>query len=65
MLAHCLYVLTDDNYPAIADLRADDRYLTCLVGIVRPDRVLDKCTQESFDQRSVTLGVLVAGLFSV
>jgi hypothetical protein len=65
MLAHCLYVLTDDNYPAISDIRADASYLTCLLDIVRPREVSYGKGKEPSDQRSVTLGVLVAGAFAV
>lgn len=61
MLAHCLYVLTDDNFPAIADIRADAGYLTCLLGIVQSDEMWSGKGKVLCDQRSVMLGVLVAG----
>lgn len=63
MLAHCLYVLTDDNYPAISDIKADVGYLACLLDIVRPSEVSNGKGKEPSDQRSVMLSVLVAGVF--
>ena len=37
--AQCLYVLTDDNQPAIDELRSNAAYSTCLLEIVRTDGV--------------------------
>ena len=65
MIAHCLYVLTDDNYPTISDIRADVNYLTCLLDIVRPNELPNGKGKEPSDQQSVMLGVLVAGEFAV
>lgn len=56
-------MLTDDNYPAIADIRADAGYVTSLLDIVRPSEVSNGKGKEPSDQRSVMLGVLVAGKF--
>lgn len=60
--AQCLYVLTDDNYPAITDIRAYASYITCLLDIVRPSEVSNGKGKEPSNQRSVMLGVLVAGI---
>ena len=35
-LAQCLYVLSDDNDPVIADLRANSTYHAILLAITRP-----------------------------
>ena len=52
--AQCLYVLTDDNYPAISDIKADASYISCLLSIARQ-------ASTSNDSRTVTLSVLAAG----
>ncbi|KAK2461461.1 hypothetical protein APHAL10511_005924 [Amanita phalloides] len=59
--AQCLYVLTDDNEPAITDIRSDAGYTSCLVSIVRssPDALQ---TKDPSDHRLVTLRVLAAGV---
>lgn len=61
ILAHSLYVLTDDNYPAISDVKADAGYLACLLEIVRSGEVANGKAKEPSDPRSVTLKVLAAG----
>ncbi|KAF9469766.1 armadillo-type protein [Collybia nuda] len=60
--AHSLYVLTDDNYPAIINVKADAGYLSCLLEIVRSDEVTNGKSKEPSDPRSVTLKVLAAGI---
>ncbi|GLB35792.1 putative ARM repeat-containing protein [Lyophyllum shimeji] len=60
--AHCLYVLTDDNYPAIADVRADAGYISCLLEIARPGEATNGKAKEPSDPRSTTLKVLCAGI---
>ncbi|KAG6876150.1 hypothetical protein C0992_000680 [Termitomyces sp. T32_za158] len=55
--AHCLYVLTDDNAPAISDLRADAGYLSCLLDIARSPEVKDPS-----DPRYTSLKVLCSGI---
>ncbi|KAJ7471753.1 armadillo-type protein [Mycena latifolia] len=61
--AQCLYVLTDDNYPAIADIRADGSYIACLMSIINPDENMQSGTApESADPRAVTLRVLASGI---
>ena len=36
--AQCLYVLTDDNPPAIDELRSNGAYVACLLTIARPEQ---------------------------
>ncbi|KAK0198737.1 armadillo-type protein [Armillaria mellea] len=62
--AQCLYVLTDDNDPAISDIRADAGYISCLFDIARSVQDGTKINGKSkeSDQRSITLGVLAAGI---
>ncbi|RDB28844.1 hypothetical protein Hypma_015922 [Hypsizygus marmoreus] len=60
--AHCLYVLTDDNYPAISDVRTDAGYIACLLDIVKSDQVPNGKAKEVSDPRAVTLMVLAAGI---
>ena len=52
--AQCLYVLTDDNYPAISDVKTDASYISCLLSIARQ-------VSTNTDPRTVTLSVLAAG----
>ncbi|KAF5385007.1 hypothetical protein D9615_001213 [Tricholomella constricta] len=60
--AHCLYVLTDDNYPAISDIRADAGYISCLLDIVRSTKALNGKAKVPLDPRSTTLKVLCSGI---
>ncbi|KAJ7725965.1 armadillo-type protein [Mycena metata] len=65
--AQCLYVLTDDNYPAISDVRADGGYIACLMSIINPDETQPlpngKAPEsQSPDPRPVTLRVLASGI---
>ncbi|KAG6873848.1 hypothetical protein C0995_010460 [Termitomyces sp. Mi166 len=60
--AHCLYVLTDDNMPAISDLRADAGYLSCLLDIARSTEVPNGKAKDPSDPRSTTLKVLCSGI---
>ncbi|KAJ6611503.1 armadillo-type protein [Mycena sp. CBHHK59/15] len=62
--AQCLYVLTDDNYPAIADIRSDGSYVACLMSIINSHENLpnDKAATDTSDPRSVTLRVLASGI---
>ncbi|KAF8971665.1 armadillo-type protein [Flammula alnicola] len=57
--AQCLYVLTDDNYPAISDVRTDASYISCLLSIARQEQAQSPETKS--DPKSVTLAVLAAG----
>ena len=52
--AQCLYVLTDDNYPAISDVKSDASYISCLLSIARQVNI-------NTDPRTVTLSVLATG----
>ncbi|KAG5647684.1 hypothetical protein DXG03_008407 [Asterophora parasitica] len=60
--AHCLYVLTDDNYPAISDVRADAGYISCLLDIVRSTEGPNGKAKEIPDVRTTTLNVLCSGI---
>ncbi len=55
--------MTDDNDPAISDIRADAGYISCLLDIARSVQDGTKVNGKSKepDQRSITLGVLAAG----
>ena len=52
--AQCLYVLTDDNYPAISDVRTDASYISSLLSIAR-------LVNTNTNPRTVTLSVLATG----
>ena len=52
--AQCLYVLTDDNHPAISDVRTDAGYISSLLSIARH-------VNANTDPRTVTLSVLATG----
>ncbi|KAK7018558.1 ARM repeat-containing protein [Favolaschia claudopus] len=64
--AQCLYVITDDNYPAIADVRSDGSYIACLMSIINPDpnepTTRGKASGDCPDPRAVTLRVLASGI---
>ncbi|KAJ7603956.1 armadillo-type protein, partial [Mycena polygramma] len=61
--AQCLYVLTDDNYPAISDVRSDGSYIACLMSIINTDEHLPNGkAAECPDPRAVTLRVLASGI---
>ena len=62
--AQSLYVLSDDNQPAISDLRANSGYLTCLMDIVQSDQKPHGKEKEPADPRSLMLRVLAAGIYS-
>ncbi|KAJ3569733.1 hypothetical protein NP233_g4854 [Leucocoprinus birnbaumii] len=59
--AQCLYVLTDDNPPAISDVKSDASYLSCLLEIARPGNIANADANQK-DPRIVTLSVLGAGI---
>ncbi|KAF9451411.1 ARM repeat-containing protein [Macrolepiota fuliginosa MF-IS2] len=59
--AQCLYVLTDDNPPAIAVVRTDASHLSCLLSIARPENIANVEAVKN-DPRLVTLSVLAAGI---
>ncbi|KAG6842438.1 hypothetical protein C0991_007568 [Blastosporella zonata] len=60
--AHCLYVLTDDNFPAISEVRADAGYISCLLDIVRSTDAPHGKSKDPSDPRSTTLKVLCSGI---
>ncbi|KAF9055965.1 armadillo-type protein [Panaeolus papilionaceus] len=57
--AQSLYVLTDDNVPAIKEVKNDASYIACLLSIAQQEIKHDLNTQK--DPRVVTLAVLAAG----
>lgn len=64
--AHCLYVLTDDNYPAMNDVRRDAGYISCLLEIARTEKGLPNGKgKEAADDKSIALQVLVSGGFEL
>ncbi|KAI6136418.1 ARM repeat-containing protein [Pisolithus sp. B1] len=56
--AQSLYVLTDDNWPAIDAMRSDVAYTSCLLDIVR----MNAQSNEAPDDRFVMLYVLCCGI---
>lgn len=50
-------MLTDDNPPAISDVRSDAGYLSCLLNIAKPEHV----GVNQKDSRLVILSVLAVG----
>lgn len=62
--AQCLYVLTDDNQPAIDELRSNAAYSTCLFEIVHDEGGVTSKDKEVFWDRTSTLKVLSSGILS-
>ncbi|KAF7965179.1 hypothetical protein HWV62_36591 [Athelia sp. TMB] len=62
--AHCLYVLTDDNFPATSEVRSNAAYTTCLLDVARLPSAMSngKGKEVETDERSVTFQVLVSGI---
>ncbi|KIY50621.1 ARM repeat-containing protein [Fistulina hepatica ATCC 64428] len=65
--SQCLYVLTDDNYPAIAEVRSEPSYVDCLVAIARSGphgkgKQKGKSSDEDCDSREMTIRILAAGI---
>ena len=62
--AHCLYVLTDDNYPAINEMKRDPGYTSCLLEVVQAEKGLSNGKgKEAAYEKSIALQVLVSGRF--
>ncbi|KAK7058514.1 hypothetical protein VNI00_002148 [Paramarasmius palmivorus] len=62
--AQCLYVLTDDNGPAISHVKSDASYISCLFSISRPNDKSPSVNgkeKASDDHRAITLRILVSG----
>ena len=60
-----MYVLTDDNPPAVEEIRANGAYVACLLSIARSQTEDAKTNGEAkdpADDREVTLRVLCAGV---
>ncbi|THV01428.1 ARM repeat-containing protein [Dendrothele bispora CBS 962.96] len=63
--AQCLYVLTDDNSPAIQSVKSDAGYVSCLVSIAKLDgnaTNVNGKARDMNDPRTITLQVLVTGI---
>ncbi|KAF5368331.1 hypothetical protein D9758_002154 [Tetrapyrgos nigripes] len=63
--AQCLYVLTDDNDPAIRSVRTDAGYISCLVSMTRLNENAPNVNgkaKDPNDYRVITLQVLVSGI---
>ncbi|OCH95725.1 ARM repeat-containing protein [Obba rivulosa] len=63
--AQCLYVLTDENPPAINELRSDAAYTAYLLSIVRPSEPalnVNGKDKEISNERALTLRVLCCGI---
>lgn len=60
--AQCLYVLTDDNFPAILETRRDANYVSCLLDIAKLEPSRSGKEKESDDTRATMLRVLAAGI---
>ncbi|KAI5117703.1 hypothetical protein M0805_003193 [Coniferiporia weirii] len=63
--AQCLYVLTDDNIPAIEELRSNSSYTSCLLAVARAESVpvpISAEAQEMAEDRLVSVRVLSAGI---
>lgn len=62
--AQCLYVLTDDNQPAIDELRSNAAYSTCILEIIHDEGGVTDKDKEVFWDRMTTLKVLSSGILS-
>ncbi|TBU46133.1 ARM repeat-containing protein [Dichomitus squalens] len=63
--AQCLYVLTDENYPIIDEVRSNAGYTACLLAIIRSAEEAPKTNgkgKETFDVRADALRVLSCGI---
>lgn len=58
--AQCLYVLTDDNPPAIREVKSNASYITCLVDIVQQPSTNEVDPKAA--ERAVMLRVLASGI---
>ncbi|KAJ7597426.1 armadillo-type protein [Mycena floridula] len=60
--AQCLYVLTDDNDPAIAGVRANASYIASLLSAARLEPSALDSAKDISSHRSITLSVLASGI---
>ncbi|KIK70596.1 hypothetical protein GYMLUDRAFT_65816 [Collybiopsis luxurians FD-317 M1] len=58
--AQCLYVLTDDNEPAITSLKSNAGYISCLFSIAQS--TANEKGKDPNDHRHITLKVLSSGI---
>ncbi|KZT30974.1 ARM repeat-containing protein [Neolentinus lepideus HHB14362 ss-1] len=59
--AQCLYVLTEDNPPAVNNVRSDAAYVSCLFDITRSEAKASEANQDS-EERAVILRLLTCGI---
>lgn len=64
-VAHCLYVLTDDNYPASVQIKTNAAYSSCLLEIAQTRASLPTAKGKSVkaEERAITLCVLACGVY--
>ena len=65
-IAQCLYVLTDENYPIIEEVRSNAEYTACLLAVVRStDSPVNSNGKgkESSDARVPAFRVLCCGAY--
>ncbi|TCD71129.1 hypothetical protein EIP91_012077 [Steccherinum ochraceum] len=63
--AQCLYVLSDDNFAAVGEIRANAAYTACLLSIGKPDdapTVTNGKGKEVSNERQTALRVLCCGI---
>ncbi|EPT03355.1 hypothetical protein FOMPIDRAFT_1040483 [Fomitopsis schrenkii] len=63
--AQCLYVLTDENPPAVEEVRSNAPYSSCILSIVQSREALPQANgknKELADDRSLALQVLCCGI---
>lgn len=62
--AQCLYVLTDDNYPASSEIKSNSSYSACLLEIAQARGNLPSAKGKSAkaEERATTLCVLACGM---
>lgn len=56
-------MLTDDNRPAITDVRTDGPYISCLLSIASQEGI--DTPEKKDDLQAVTLAVLAAGKLDI
>ncbi|KDQ63136.1 hypothetical protein JAAARDRAFT_120264 [Jaapia argillacea MUCL 33604] len=61
--AQCLYILTEDNPPAISQMRSNSAYAECLYSIIRSTPTMEEQKSEGLGmERAVTLRLLACGI---
>jgi hypothetical protein len=57
-----LYVLTDDNQPAIKEIRLNSSYTFCLITIAQEVKIYSTKDKNDADENAMTLRVLSSGI---